>query len=179
VGKKTGDWSLIGTSTRPPKTVDLFAAYLTHSALRKPISYAIFPSTESLDAFDQKRNEAKLRTVQNDVHISALFDDVHQTAMVVFWDSRGGSVVIPGSSVSNANLTMSSNGNSAVIYQLNTGSITVSDPSQTLAKLDVKLKVGSLGNKPPHWGKVSSHNLSFHLPISGSAGSSVSQNIFK
>jgi len=177
VGKKTGNWSLIGISTQPPKTVDLFAAYLAHSTLRKPISYAIYPSTESADAFEQKRNKTKLRTIQNDVHISALFDDVHQTAMVVFWDFRGGSVIIPGSSVSNTNLTISSNGNSAIIYQLNTGNVTVSDPSQGLTNLNVKLKVGSSGKKPPHWGQGSSHNISFHLPTSGLAGSSVSRNI--
>lgn len=177
VGDKVGNWSLIGISTQPPETVDLFAAYLTHSTLRKPISYAIFPSTKSPETFERKSGEMKLRTIKNDAHISALFDDVHQTVMVVFWDSDGGSVLITRSSISDAPLTISSNGNSAVIYQLNTGNVTVSDPSQSLKELDVKLQVGSPGGKPPHWGSESSHDLSFILPISGSAGSSVSQNI--
>jgi hypothetical protein len=97
--------------------------------------------------------------------------------MVVFWDSRVGSVLIPGSSVSDASLRISSNGNSAVIYQLNTGNVTVSDPSQNLMKLDVTLEVGPSGKKPAHWGRKLSRDFSFDLPVSGSAGSSVSRNI--
>jgi hypothetical protein len=177
VGDRFGNWSLIGISTQPPETIDLFAAYLSHSALRTPISYTVFPSTKSPDAFKQKSEKTKLRTIWNDAYVSALFDDVHQTAMVVFWDFLGGSVLIPGSSFADAPLTISSSGNSAVIYQLNTGNVTVADPSQNLTKLDVELGVGLLGKKPPHWGWELSHHLSFDLPTSGSAGSSVSQVI--
>jgi hypothetical protein len=177
VGGKFGNWSLIGTSTQPPETVNIFAAYLTHSALHAPISYTIFPGTTSSDAFEQKSKTAKLRTIRNDAGVSALFDDVHQIAMVVFWDCLGGSVLIPRSSIFDAHLTISSSGNSAIIYQLNSGNVTVSDPSQNLTKLDVKLGVGLLGNKPPHWGSALFHDLSFDLPASGSAGSSVSQVI--
>jgi hypothetical protein len=109
-------------------------------------------------------------------HVSALFDDVHQTAMVVFWDFWGGSVLILGLSFFYAPLSISSNGNSAIIYQLKIGNITVSDPSQKLTKLNVKLGVGFFGKKPPHWRRELSHELSFDLP-SGSAGSGVSQVI--
>lgn len=177
VGDRFGNWSLIGISTQPPETIDLFAAYLGHSALRTPIGYTVFPSTKSPGAFKQKSEKTKLRTIWNDAYVSALFDDVHQTAMVVFWDFLGGSVLIPGSSFADAPLTISSSGNSAVIYQLNTGNVTVADPSQNLTKLDVVLGVGLLGKKPPHWGWELSHHLSFDLPTSGSAGSSVSQVI--
>jgi hypothetical protein len=176
VGVKSGNWSVIGISTQPNATVDLFAAYISHSSSLSPISYTAFPATESSDAFKQKSAATKLRTIQNDAHISALYDDVHSTAMIVFWDSTGGSVIIPGSSFTDAPLTITSNGNSAVIYQLKSGNVTVSDPSQTLTNLNIKILVG-LGKKPPHWGWEFLHDFSFDLPSSGSAGSSVSQNI--
>jgi hypothetical protein len=179
VGDRFGNWSLIGVSTQPPETVDLFAAYLTHSALRTPISYTIFPSTKSPGAFEQKNKQTRLRTLWNDAHVSALFDDVHQTAMVVFWDYWGGSVVVPGSSFFDAPLTISASGNSAVLYQLNTGNVTVSDPSQNLSELDITFAVGLLGRKPPHWGWEFYHDLSFDLPTNGLAGSSVSKTIFR
>jgi len=177
LGEKSGNWSLIGISAQPPETVDLFTAYLTHSAFWEPISYAIFPGTKSHDAFERRSKETRIRTIQNDAHISALFDDIHQTAMVVFWDSWGGSLRIPGSFIWDAALIISSNGNSVIIYQLNTGNITVCDPSQNLTKLDLKLKVDIIGKRPPHWGWELSHDLSFDLPNNGSAGSSVTQNI--
>jgi len=70
---KLANWSLSGISTQPPKTVDLFAAYLTHSALRTPIYHTVFPST---NVFERKRRTTKLWTIWNDAHVSALFDDV-------------------------------------------------------------------------------------------------------
>jgi hypothetical protein len=178
IGNRFGNWSLIGVSSQPPETVDLFSAYLTHSTLRTPITYTIFPSTKSFAAFEQKSKHTHIRTVCNDAHISALFDDAHQTVMVVFWDSWGGSVVVPGSSFSDAPLTISASGNSVLIYQLNTGNVTVSDPSQNLLELDVKLAAGLLGKKPPYWGWELCHYLSFNMPSRELAGSSVSQTIF-
>ena len=163
VDAKLGNWSLIGISTQPPETVDLFAAYLTHSALGTPIYHTVFPSTKSSNVFERKRRTTKLWTIWNDAHVSALFDDVHQTAMVVFWDFWGGSVLIPGLSYFYAPLSISSNGNSAIIYQLKTGNITVSDPSQNSTKLNVKLGVGCFRKKPPHWGRELSHSIS--LPV--------------
>jgi len=175
IGEKTGNWSAIGTSTQPNATVDLFAAYISHSSLLVPISYTAFPAI-SHEMFRHKRKATKLRTIRNDAHVSALFDDVHCTAMVVFWDAMGGSVIIPGSSFFDAPLTIASNGSSALIYHLKSGNVTVSDPSQNLTKLDIEMWVG-LGQKPPHWGWEFSHHLSFDMPSNGSAGSSVSQCI--
>lgn len=178
VGKKTGNWSAIGTSTQPNATVDLFAAYLTHSssALFLPISYTAFPAVSS-QSFKDKCHDSKLRTIRNDAHVSALFDDAHCTAMVVFWDAEGGSVIIPGSSLWDAPLTIASNGSSALIYHMESGNVTVSDPTQTLTKLDIEMWVG-VGTKPPHWGENFSYHLLVDLPGNGTAGSSVTKCIF-
>lgn len=72
---------------------------------------------------------------------------------------------------------ITSNANAAIIYDLSSGTVTVSDPSQNLTSLTVKLDIDLLGKKPPHWGKHYSRTLSYNLPTSGAAGSSVSQHI--
>lgn len=175
VGDKTGNWSTIGTSKQPPVTVDLFAAYLSHTslALGIPTSYSAFPATSSLDEFLQKKKRTKLKATQNDDHISAVYDENHHTLMIVFWDPAGGSTI---AELFDAPLTITSNGNSAVIYQLDTGNVTVSDPTQTLTNLEIEMRAG-LGKKPPHWGWKFTQRLSFELPTSGMAGSSVTKTI--
>ncbi|KZP04686.1 hypothetical protein FIBSPDRAFT_1054518 [Athelia psychrophila] len=102
-------------------------------------------------------------------------DDDHSNAMIVFWDALGGSVTIPGQSIFDAPVTITADGNSAIMYHYKTGNITVSDPSQTLTELQVALHVGLLGKKPPHWGWDFAKSFTFDLPTSGSSGSSVSQ----
>ncbi|KZP31301.1 polysaccharide lyase family 8 protein [Athelia psychrophila] len=172
-GAKFGNWKTIGISAQPNITVDLFAAYLTHSS-PEPVAYSVFPATASHGAFQDKQNQTQIRTVRNDAEVSAIMDDDHSTAMVVFWDASGGSVTIPGQSMLDAPVTITADGNSAIIYNYNTGNITVSDPSQTLTKLQVALQVGLVGKKPPHWGWGFANSFTFNLPTSGSAGSSVS-----
>ncbi|KAJ7594959.1 polysaccharide lyase family 8 protein, partial [Mycena floridula] len=166
VGPKTGNWSAIGTSTQPSAIVDLFAAWLTHDALNA-ISYTAFPSTTP-QTFQDKSQSSGIQTLQNDAHVSAVFDLKHQIIMIVFWDQAGGSL---GSSCNSttcgaAQFSISANGNSAVIVDLETGSITVSDPSQSLASLTISLKVSGL-----------QRSLNFTLPGGGLAGSSVTQSI--
>ncbi|KZP04685.1 polysaccharide lyase family 8 protein, partial [Athelia psychrophila] len=43
-GAKFGNWKTIGISAQPNITVDLFAAYLTHSS-PEPVAYSVFPAT--------------------------------------------------------------------------------------------------------------------------------------
>lgn len=175
VGNKTGDWSTIGISRQPPETVDMFTAYLTHSPSLMPISYTAFPAASVVD-FALKRRDTKIRTIRSDEHITAVFDDVHQTVMVVFWDAGGGSLDVTRSVLWDSRLTMTSSGNAAVIYQLNKGTVTVSDPTQSLTHLQIKLETG-LGRRPLHWGWGFSHELMFDLPTDGLAGNSVTQPI--
>lgn len=161
VGQKTGDWSKIGTSTQPPTTVHLFAAWIPHQDLASPISYTVFPGTTA-DNFNGKQAQLKLRTIQNDVHISAVIDEVHETMMVVFWDAAGGSVIFEA----HGQVTLTANGNAAVIYRHKTGEITVSDPSQSLSSLQLTLRHHD-----------DAKTMDFALPGGGLAGSSVTKNI--
>ncbi|KAF9464591.1 polysaccharide lyase family 8 protein [Collybia nuda] len=167
VGRNVGDWSTIGTSTQPPTTVDLFSAWLSHDteALSQPISYTVFPGT-SPESFATKGRHLRLRTVQNDAHISAIFDEVNETFMAVFWDFEGGSVIFPdGMSMP---VTISASAHAAVIYRMRSGDVTVSDPSQGLSS--VKIAVVSQQSTP--------RILSFVLPRGGLAGSSVTKNVW-
>ncbi|GLB36185.1 putative polysaccharide lyase family 8, N terminal alpha-helical domain [Lyophyllum shimeji] len=173
VGEKSGNWSAIGTSTQPSATVNLFGAWTQHTSPATPVSYTVLPGTDQ-GAFATKSKELRLQSVRNDSHVSAVFDEVHNTAMAVFWDGVGGSITFrpPGK----APITISTNGNLAIIYKLNSGEVVVSDPSQTLVAVQVSIGIGA-GLKPPHWGKASTKSMIFALPQGGLAGSSVSQTI--
>lgn len=174
VGNKPGNWQAIGTSLAPPFTADLYAAWIHHKTLDIPISYTVFPGTSGI-TFKQKSKKLRLQTVSNNENISAIFDDDHETAMVVFWASAGGSVTIKPSDKTSS-ITIAANGNIAVIYKLRTGDVTVSDPSQGLQIAEVSLSLGP-GRKPPVWGTGTTKVLAFRLPQGGVAGSSVTQNV--
>lgn len=175
-GPKTGNWTAIGTSTQPPTTVDLFAAWITHESLNASLSYTAFPGLD-FKTFLRKKSSLAIRDVQNDGSISAISDPAHETVMAVFWDAAGGAVEFPRSDLI-PHFSISANGNVAVIYNLRTGDITVSDPSQTLAAVVITLKLGSARGLP-HWGDSLDRPKSrvFALPVGGAAGSSVTKNI--
>ena len=94
--------------------------------------------------------------------------------MFVFWDALGGSATfVPG--LLDAPITVQTSGTSAVIYKLDEGEVTVSDPSQTLPALNIAVQVGPLGRRPKGWGSKRTKSLSLTLPSGGTAGSSVTE----
>ncbi|KIM43567.1 polysaccharide lyase family 8 protein [Hebeloma cylindrosporum] len=174
VGVKTGNWSDIGTSTQPPNNVDLFAAWIVHEDTSIPLAYTAFPGVNH-DDFLQKKTRLQHRTIQNHASVSSVYDDVNKRAMFVFWDVDGGSVTFePGQTL--APITVTVDGNLAVIYNMRTGEVTISDPSQTLVSAEVSLELGA-GQAPPSWGPSRTKNLAFQLPSGGLAGSSVNQTL--
>lgn len=174
VGKKSGAWSAIGVSSQPPTTIKLFSARIEHKSTSTPVSYTTFPGTP-YDTFLKKSSGLHLQSVRNDESISAVFNEGSNTAMVVFWDAAGGSVTFdPGPA--NATITITADGNIALLYRPETGEVTVSDPSQSLARTQVTLTLGK-GIKPPKWGAGDKKTLNFDLPSGGKAGSSVGQAV--
>ncbi|KAJ6519860.1 polysaccharide lyase family 8 protein [Mycena sanguinolenta] len=169
VGQKTGNWSAIGTSTQPPNTVDLFAAWLIHESPTASLAYTIYPGTD-FKTFLTKSSKSHIQVVQNDGLISAILDSNNSKAMAVFWAPTGGSVTFaPGSPSA---VTISTNGTAAVIFDMSARVVTVSDPTHLLTALSVILTKGS--------GKGSvTKTLAITLPSAsqGLAGSSVSQNV--
>ncbi|KAH7883623.1 polysaccharide lyase family 8 protein [Phlebopus sp. FC_14] len=168
-GERAGNWSAIGTSTQPPETANLFAAWIHHQNVSAPVSYTAFPAVE-YGTFTSKRVATQLREISNTAVVSALVDEVHETAMGIFWSTAGASFTFEAGCY--APITISTIANAIVIYRLNSGNITVSDPSQTLSELVVEMSIGE-GVKPVGWGEHNKMNLTFSLPRSGSAGSSM------
>jgi len=172
--RKTGNWSVIGTSPSPPTTVDLFAAYLNHTAANVSLAYTVYPGV-SFGSFTQKAKASTAAVVQNDNLVSAAIDKQSLTLMAVFWAPSGGSADFArGTPVS---LKVSTNGPAAVMVSLKTGLVTVSDPTQTLASVSVTLSIGA-GQMSRASASINK-TLVFALPsaASGLGGSSVSKNI--
>jgi Polysaccharide lyase family 8, super-sandwich domain/Polysaccharide lyase family 8, C-terminal beta-sandwich domain len=165
VGESTGAWSAIGTSTQPPETVDIFAAWIEHQDLNQPISYTIFPGT-TFDSFLEKSKERHVILLQNDAHISAIFDADYGTVSAVFWDASGGTLFLGSGPSSDLGLaTVSVNANVALILNFRTGTFIVSDPSQTLTSVEVQVTKNQ---------DIPSTFI-VELPQGGLAGSSITQ----
>ena len=163
-GKKTGTWSTIGTSSRPATTVDFYSAWLKHSNISVPVSYTIVPGL-SYKQFEAIRATTLLQSVANTNSVSAVYQEKHRIAMVVFWSTTGGSVTFsPGAG--QASITLSANRNIAMIYRIGTRETTVSDPSQKLTSVDVTFRQGSTNRK-----------LTIALPTGGRAGRSVTKTL--
>ncbi|KXN90693.1 Chondroitinase-AC [Leucoagaricus sp. SymC.cos] len=174
VAEKTGNWSSIGTSTFPPVTVDLFAAWIEHGDLSSGISYSTFPGT-TFPEFLVKQSQLRLQSVANDESVAAVYDEAHQTVMVAFWGQSGGNVTITPSFPRFAPLTVSASANAAIIYSFDDAAIFVSDPSQSLTSVEINLSLGP-GRKPPRWGPGQDKSFVIQLPSSGLAGSNVRQD---
>ncbi len=174
VGPKTGNWSAIGISAQGLATVDLFAAWIDHDTTPPaPLSYSVFPAVDE-PSFTHKVSGMQVQNIANNASVSAIYDADHRTAMIVFWADAGGSVqFIPG--LFHSPITVTSNANAAIIYQLDTGNVTVSDPSQTLSCIELTFTAGPGGPLPPRWGDTLSKQLNLNLPTGGLAGSSVSE----
>ena len=174
-GNKTGNWSSIGTSTQPASTVDLFAAWIQHTSLNTSIEYTTFPGT-TYSTFNSKRSQLRVQTIRNDQNISAIFDQKHNTAMAIFWNSAGGSITFtPASNC--ASITIAANSNIVLVYDLDEKKVTVSDPSQNLTLAQVTLTIDTQGKKPTGWGSSRSKTLKFQLPTNTTAGKSVALSL--
>ncbi|KAK0208323.1 polysaccharide lyase family 8 protein [Desarmillaria ectypa] len=174
VEEKRGNWSSIGISTQPPADVMLFTAWLQHDSLSSSSSYTAFPGT-SLDAFLSKSLQHSLQSTQNDVQISAIYDQAHEKVFAVFWNENGGSteldVSLPKYSEARSSLSITANGNIALIYDQRTNFITVSDPSQTLTAVEITFVFTRSGKE------TQTRSLVVAFPTGGLAGSSVFQRI--
>ena len=168
VGKRTGAWTAIGTSTQPPETVDLFAAWIEHQNLTQPVSYTIFPGT-TFDHFQTKSKGRKIVPLQNDAHISAVFDEDYSTVSAVFWGTSGGTLTLEDVCLPNGPGSITVSGNVALMLDLKNGAVTISDPSQTLTQVNVQ--VVGMKEKPV--------TFTVDLPSGpgGLAGSSVTKSL--
>ncbi|KAJ8508557.1 hypothetical protein ONZ45_g9168 [Pleurotus djamor] len=163
VGIKQGDWSKIGTSKRPPFTVDLMTATISHRDHAVPYAYTAFPGMDRDPFVARATTPLPFSTLQNDEHISAVFDSLRNTVMMVFWDAAGGSFTFSHDDF--GRVTILSTGSAALILDLTSFKVTLADPSQELASLMITVVMdGSI--RGSRAGNVV-------LPSGGVAGSSV------
>ncbi|KAG5649681.1 hypothetical protein H0H81_002522 [Sphagnurus paluster] len=126
--------------------------------------------------FKSKIQKLRLNNVRNDEDVSAVFDGAHNTAMVVFWDASGGSVTFTEAGL--PPFTLSANSNAAVIYKVDSGEITVTDPSQSLSSAKITVALGhGVPSSLPFLNKLPSKTLTFTLPQGGVAGQSATQKL--
>ncbi|KAK0198423.1 polysaccharide lyase family 8 protein [Armillaria mellea] len=173
VEEKRGNWSSIGISTQPPADVTLFTAWLQHDSLNMSSSYTAFPGTD-LDTFRSKSRQLSLQSTQNDTQVSAIYDQAHETVFAVFWNQSGGSTALdvsPPKYSDPRSLSITANGNIALIYDQRTNFVTVSDPSQTLTAVEITF-VFTRSEK-----EVQMKSIVVAFPTGGLAGSSVFQRI--
>ncbi|KAL5518907.1 hypothetical protein ACEPAH_590 [Sanghuangporus vaninii] len=175
-GPRTGNWTVLGISTQPLTTVDLFSAWLAHTDLAAGISYTTFPAVEYQD-FLGRAATTLIVDVQNDPSIFAVLDVVHSTAMIVFWEEKGGEVTIPPLSGGVAPITISTDKGLLVILEMQTWNLTVAEPTQTASDAEVSLQLQS-GDAPEGWSGERTRTMSIVLPTGGLAGSSVSISFF-
>ncbi len=171
VGEKSGNWSTIGTSSQPPSTVDLFTAFLEHEDLDASISYIALPGVDK-DAFAKKITSLPIDIAQNDKRISAVYDSANDVIMAVFWNVNGGTLTVEPKGYTP--ITITSDGNAALVFNHKDGKITVADPSQTLERLTISIKVHRkrklLIDLIPH-----TRTVTFELPSGAFAGSSTTK----
>jgi hypothetical protein len=177
IGPQTGNWQAIGSSTTGPNTVDLFAAWLSHSDITAPVSYAIYPGTTQA-TFAQKAaaEPTNLQVVRNDGSISALVDSAHNTAFIAFWTAAGSTFTIPSLKAGVGAIQVKSNGSSTLVLRMDTWDVTVSDPTQTLTGLLLNFTLLT-GTAPPGWGAAKSRPVTVALPVGGVAGASVTAKL--
>ncbi|TFK30475.1 chondroitin AC lyase [Coprinopsis marcescibilis] len=173
--EKTGNWSSIGTSTQPPTKVELWAGWLQHTTTTKPIEYTTFLGVSYSD-FSRKfsQPQPRIRTVSNNEAVTAIFDTQTSIAMAVYWRKTASLTVTPGPT--SAPITITVSGEVIMIFSFMTGKIVVSDPSQTLSKVDLTLAIGD-GSRPSFWTGDRKKTLTFQLPTGGQAGDSVTQTV--
>lgn len=173
-GNRTGDWSSTGIFSGQ-ETVNLFAAWLYHKDLSAPISYAVYPAVD-YGTFALKQASNNITEIQNDGSVSALLDENHHAVFGVFWDAAGGSFTFTDEVY--GSMKIESSAHAAFIYHIDTGNITVADPSQRSSHLTLKISVPEDGPEGPcEWGLGGEESVTMHFDLTGSdpAGSSVSQ----
>ncbi|TFK95679.1 polysaccharide lyase family 8 protein, partial [Pterulicium gracile] len=174
VGERPGNWSMIGTSTQPPYTANLFTAYFDHPSQPglneyAPVSYTSFPAISSVDfasLLERPDSTGVFELKEDDASISALMDTTHSVLYAVFWDPAGGAITF--SCPSTLPAMMTSDSAVVMILDLQSGDLTISDPTQRLAGVNLMLQGHCVGGSQRVW---------VEFPSGERRGSSVTKNV--
>ncbi|KAH7104835.1 galactose mutarotase-like protein [Auriculariales sp. MPI-PUGE-AT-0066] len=186
-GNRTGSWSSLGTSTQPPTTVPLFAAWISHPSdnLTQPIEYTAFPGVSSTKELQKAHKSAGLVTLANLPERMAVWDSANQIAYGIFWTMSAEAEnafkvsFVPAHPLS-GKLCITSSQPLVLIahlsgFNIKNWTVTVADPTQQLSEVTLKFTWTLL--PPLGWGKSKERMVKIALPSGGNAGSSVSVKI--
>lgn len=185
---RTGDWKSIGTSTEPPPTKDMFAAWVEHGVQNKVASdlvYSIFPAMETPEAFEEKADRCTPYTVSNTDVVSAAVDTPKRVLGAAFWKPEGGLLFVPQMMI-----TVTVDAPVVIMVRLAdsglAGQITVADPTHERPEVNIRIARSATGHRrgegcighhcpPVRRGINPESRLNIKLPSGGLAGSGVTR----
>ncbi|KAG8899563.1 hypothetical protein FRC01_010469 [Tulasnella sp. 417] len=139
--QRSGNWKTIGTSAAPPIDVTLFQAWLQHDTtkLSTPVSYSVFPDTKDAKTFTDKAKKFAVQSIAVK-DVSAVVDANKSVFMGVFWNAAKVKVDLGIAHF----VTVQTSSAAVVMLDLKTYTLTVSDPSQTLTKVDITVQASGV-----------------------------------
>ncbi|KAG9016597.1 hypothetical protein FRB90_002878 [Tulasnella sp. 427] len=171
--QRTGDWKTIGTSASPPANVTIFQAWLRHDVtkLSTPISYTVYPDTKSPKDFASKAKRYPVHSISTS-DVSAAMDSHNSVLQAVFWNKGQAKVELAPAKY----VTVKTNAPAIVMVDLKHWVVTVSDPNQTLKKVDVTVR--AWGVRRHECGSLlKGKKITVKLPQGGDLGKSVSEKL--
>ncbi|KZV87023.1 galactose mutarotase-like protein [Exidia glandulosa HHB12029] len=182
-GPRSGNWSSLGTSTQPPTTVPLFAAWIHHPAdqLSSPLAYTVFPGVSDNDALCDAMEKVDLTPLANEPTHMGLWDAKRRVAYGVVWSADAPALVLP-SLLNLGGLTIGAD--QPLVFIANFGSLdirkwtlTVADPTQSLTSATITLAWKTGSALPPQWGLSIAKKISVSFPQGANAGSSATVKV--
>lgn len=190
LGKRSGNWSEISTSTQGVKTVDIFSAYTTIKGDK--FTYGYFPAISS-----QKLNKELEKPTWDPITkkgISGIYGK--DRASLAFWPGGDKSVALDLKALGWSNAgTLTFTSDQPAVYLLSAQCkdkksmrlvVTLADPTQKLTVASYSIKISGQGHKVREMGKKSEGlerrgdggiGFGVKLPTGGLAGSSVSREV--
>ncbi|KAL7936407.1 polysaccharide lyase family 8 protein [Trichoderma chlorosporum] len=190
LGKKSGNWSAISTSTQGVKTVDIFSAYTTIKGSQ--FTYGYFPGISS-----QKLNKELEKPTWNPITkngISGIYGK--DRASLAFWPGGDKSVALDLKALGwSKSGTLTFTSEQPAVYLISAQCkekkslrlvVTLADPTQNLTTASYSIKISGQGHKVREMGKKSEGlerrgdggiGFGVKLPTGGLAGSSVSREV--
>ncbi|KAF3070004.1 Chondroitinase-AC [Trichoderma lentiforme] len=190
LGKRSGNWSEISTSTQGVKTADIFSAYTTIKGSQ--FTYGYFPSISS-----QKLNKELEEPTWNPITkkgISGIYGK--DRASLAFWPGGDKSVALDLKALGWAKAgTLTFTSDQPAVYLISAQCkdkksmrlvVTLADPTQKLAVASYSIKISGQGHKVREMGEKSEGlerrgdggiGFGVRLPTGGLAGSSVSREV--
>lgn len=189
-GPRSGNWTDLGTSTQPPTTVPLFAAWIRHpdDQLSAPLGYTAFPGVWDPKQLCDAVAKVDLVTLANEPSRMGLFDAKKDIVYGAIWAAGAKPLRIPIPGIPlplGPKLYIATDQPVLYIADLHDRNplkwtITVAEPTQALESVNITLSLGGI-QPPPSWlrADILGRTITVKLPTGGEAGSSVTVKLIQ